>query len=84
MRVIHEYRDLIVLSFLFFIWGFISCLNDLLVPYMRETFELSYAGAMLVQFSFFSAYFIFSVPVGFIVNRVGYGGGIVIGCAYLS
>lgn len=72
-------RAIYVLSFLFFTWGFLSCLTDLLVPYLRGVFELSYFQAMLVQFSFFSAFFLFAIPLGFIVGRVGYRNGVVIG-----
>jgi hypothetical protein len=44
-------------------WGFLTCLNDILVPHLKSIFELCYARAMLVQFAFFSAYFLFSVPL---------------------
>lgn len=60
-------------------WGFLSCLNDLLVPYLRGVFNLSYAQAMMVQFSFYSAFFLFSIPLGFVVGKVGYKKGIVLG-----
>ena len=60
-------------------WGVISCLNDLLVPYVRGVFNLNYTQAMMVQFSFFSAYFLFSIPLGLLVNRIGYQHGIVLG-----
>ena len=72
-------RQIYLLSFLFFMWGLISCLNDLLVPYVRGVFDLSYTQAMMVQFSFFSAYFFFSIPLGLLINRIGYQQGIVLG-----
>jgi FHS family L-fucose permease-like MFS transporter len=53
-------------------WGFLTCLNDILVPHPKSIFELSYARVMLVQFAFFSAYFLFSVPWSKIVNWIGY------------
>jgi FHS family L-fucose permease-like MFS transporter len=53
-------------------WGFLTCLNDILVPHLKSIFDLSYARAMLVQFAFFSAYFLFSVPWSKIVNTIGY------------
>jgi len=65
-------RPLTVVTTLFFMWGFLTCLNDILVPHLRSIFELSYARVMLVQFAFFSAYFLFSVPWSKIVNRIGY------------
>ena len=67
------------LTFLFFIWGFITCLNDILIPHLKNVFELSYFQASLVQFCFFGAYFIVSVPAGFLVRKLGYQHGIVVG-----
>ncbi len=63
---------LAIVTTLFFMWGFLTCLNDILVPHLKSIFDLSYARAMLVQFAFFSAYFLFSVPWAKIVNRIGY------------
>src|SRR5580700_6158078 len=64
---------------LFFMWGFLTCLNDILVPHLKSIFDLSYARVMLVQFAFFSAYFLFSVPWSRIVNRIGYQWTMVVG-----
>jgi hypothetical protein len=52
--------------------GFLTCLNDILIPHLKSIFELSYAKAMLIQFAFFSAYFLFSVPWSRVVNTIGY------------
>lgn len=75
-----------ILSLLFFMWGFITCLNDILIPYLREVFELNYFQAMLVQFAFFGAYFVGSVIYFMIsmfygdpISRMGYKNGIIIG-----
>jgi MFS transporter, FHS family, L-fucose permease len=65
-------RPLTVVTTLFFMWGFLTCLNDILVPHLKSIFDLSYAKVMLVQFAFFSAYFLFSVPWSKVVNRIGY------------
>src|SRR5271156_6000880 len=65
-------RPLAVVTTLFFMWGFLTCLNDILVPHLKSIFDLSYAQVMLVQFAFFSAYFLFSVPWSKIVNTIGY------------
>ena len=70
---------LTALTSLFFMWGFITCLNDILIPHLKAVFELSYTQAMLIQFCFFSAYFLISLPAGTLVKRVGYQKGIVIG-----
>jgi MFS transporter, FHS family, L-fucose permease len=72
-------RPLAVVTMLFFMWGFLTCLNDILVPHLKAIFDLSYARVMLVQFAFFSAYFLFSVPWSKVVNTVGYQRTMVIG-----
>jgi len=65
-------RPLAIVTTLFFMWGFLTCLNDILVPHLKSIFDLSYARVMLIQFAFFSAYFLFSVPWSKIVNSIGY------------
>ena len=65
-------RPLAIVTTLFFMWGLLTSLNDVLVPHLKSIFDLSYASAMLVQFAFFSAYFLFSIPWSRIVNAVGY------------
>lgn len=70
---------LVSLTSLFFMWGFITCLNDILIPYLKGAFDLSYTQAMLVQFCFFGAYFVISVPAGWLVGKIGYKHGIVAG-----
>lgn len=67
------------LTTLFFMWGFITCLNDILIPYLKGMFSLSYTQAMLVQFCFFGAYFVMSIPAGKLVSKIGYQYGIVVG-----
>jgi FHS family L-fucose permease-like MFS transporter len=61
-----------IVTTLFFMWGFITCLNDILVPHLKALFDLSYAKVMLIQFAFFSAYFFFSWPWSKVVNWIGY------------
>lgn len=72
-------RPLAIVTTLFFMWGFLTCLNDILVPHLKSIFDLDYAQVMLVQFAFFSAYFLFSVPWSRIVNRIGYQRTMVVG-----
>tara|TARA_B110000116_G_scaffold170356_1_gene147283 strand:- start:131 stop:1291 length:1161 start_codon:yes stop_codon:yes gene_type:complete len=60
-------------------WGFITCLNDILIPHLKGIFDLSYSQAMLVQFCFFGAYFIVSIPAGKIVKKLGFQKGIMLG-----
>lgn len=57
---------------LFFMWGFVTALNDVLIPHLQDIFNLSYAGAMLVQVFFFFGYFVFAMPAGKLVERIGY------------
>ncbi len=71
--------SLTILTSLFFIWGFITCLNDILIPHLKAVFTLNYTQAMLVQFCFFTAYFIVSVPSGYLVEKINYKGGIIAG-----
>jgi len=70
---------LTALTSLFFMWGFITCLNDILIPHLKGVFNLSYTEAMLIQFCFFGAYFLVSLPAGALVRRIGYKKGIVAG-----
>jgi FHS family L-fucose permease-like MFS transporter len=72
---------LVVLTSLFFIWGLITSLNDILIPHLKAAFELSYVQAMLIQFCFFGAYFVASLPSGVLVEKLGYKRGIVLGLA---
>jgi MFS transporter, FHS family, L-fucose permease len=75
---------LTIVTTLFFMWGFITVLNDVLVPHLKSIFDLSYAEVMLVQFMFFSAYFIFSMPSGALVEWCGYKKTMVIGLCTMA
>ncbi|KAF0185251.1 MAG: sugar MFS transporter [Hyphomonadaceae bacterium] len=78
-------RTLFVLSLgLFFLWGFATVLIDILVPKLKGLFTLSYTEAMLTQFAFFIGYFVFSLPAGVIVGRIGYMRGIVVGLVIMT
>lgn len=72
-------RAFAIITTLFFLWGFITVLVDSLIPRLKDVFELSYFQAGLVQFAFFLAYFIFSIPAGSILARIGYKKGIILG-----
>ena len=69
----------IAMTCLFFFWGFITVLNDILIPFLKESFDLNYTQAMLVQFCFFGAYFVVSPFAGKLIDKVGYQQGIVMG-----
>ena len=68
-----------VMTSLFFIWGFITALNDILIPHLKAAFELSYLQASLVQFCFFGAYFVVSPFAGRLLEKIGYKKGVIIG-----
>ncbi len=70
---------LAIVTSLFFMWGFVTVLNDILVPHLKAIFDLSYTKVMLIQFAFFSAYFIFSIPSAKLIDWVGYKRTMVIG-----
>lgn len=75
-----SYRSsFILLTTLFFLWGFITVLVDSLIPRLRELFTLSYFQAGLVQFAFFGAYFLLSIPASYILSKIGYKRGIIFG-----
>ncbi|UWX62583.1 sugar MFS transporter [Chryseobacterium oranimense] len=77
---------LITITLLFFMWGFITCMNDILIPYLKQLFKLTFFESMLVQFCFFGAYFIgsliyflISISKGDPINKAGYKKGIIFG-----
>ena len=77
---------LVILTTLFFMWGFITCMNDILIPYLQGIFNLSAAQAGFIQSAFFGAYFVISlayflisVNIGDPLAKIGYKNGIVIG-----
>lgn len=70
---------LTILTSLFFMWGFITCMNDILIPHLKSVFNLNYTQAMLIQFTFFGAYFLMSLPAGKIISKIGYKNGIIVG-----
>ncbi len=72
---------MVVVTSIFFMWGFLTCLNDILIPHLKAVFDLNYTRAMLIQFTFFGAYFLMSLPAGKLVAVVGYKRSIVVGLA---
>lgn len=75
-----------IMTSLFFLWGFMTVFNDILIPRFKEAFTLNYFQAMLVQFAFFGAYFtgallyfVISAATGDPIAKIGYKNGVVIG-----
>ena len=77
-------KALTVVTTLFFMWGFVTVLNDVLVPHLKSIFDLSYFRVMLIQFAFFSAYFIFSIPSAKLIDTIGYKKTMVAGLLTMS
>lgn len=67
-----DYGAMAMVTTLFFMWGFITCLNDILIPHLKAIFDLNYAAVMFVQFAFFSGYAAFGFLAGKIVEWIGY------------
>src|SRR5579863_3284564 len=70
---------LAVLTTLFFIWGSLTSLNDVLIPFAQNVFNLPIDASMLIQTAFFSAYFVFSIPSAKIIDWLGYQKAMVVG-----
>lgn len=77
--VTNNTTPLIIVTTLFFMWGLLTSLNDVLIPHLKTIYTLNYTQAMLVQFCFFGAYFVISLPAGMLIKKVGYQNGAVIG-----
>src|SRR6266481_1483402 len=65
-------RPMAMVTTLFFMWGFLTSLNDILIPHLKAIFDLNFAQVLLVQFTFFSGYFVFAFPAGKLVEHIGY------------
>ncbi|WP_426103493.1 sugar MFS transporter [Massilia sp. TSP1-1-2] len=70
---------LIIVTILFFMWGLLTSMNDVLIPHLKSVYTLTYVQAMLVQFCFFGAYFVVSLPAGILIKKIGYQKGAVTG-----
>ncbi len=70
---------LVIITLLFFMWGLLTSLNDVLIPHLKAIYTLTYVQAMLVQFCFFGAYAIVSLPAGMLIKKIGYKAGAVTG-----
>ena len=70
---------LAVLTTLFFMWGSLTSLNDVLIPFAQNVFKLKLAASMLIQTAFFSAYFVVSIPAAKIIDWIGYKRAILVG-----
>ncbi|TAH25615.1 MAG: sugar MFS transporter [Cytophagales bacterium] len=70
---------LIIITILFFIFGFVTSLNAILIPHLKRACQLDDFISAFVPFAFFSAYFLFSIPSGLLIQKIGYKNGIILG-----
>jgi FHS family L-fucose permease-like MFS transporter len=84
LQIKTDTRAMSVATALFFMVGFLTCLNDVIIPHLKSIFELNYAEAMLVQFAFFTSYFAFSYPGGRFVEWLGYKKAMVLGLLVMA
>jgi FHS family L-fucose permease-like MFS transporter len=79
-----NYRAMAMVTTLFFMWGFLTALNDILIPHLKSIFELTYARVMLIQSAFFGAYFVFAIPAGMVIEKIGYKKTMVVGLLIMA
>jgi FHS family L-fucose permease-like MFS transporter len=77
-------RTLALLASLFFMWGFITVINNTLLPHLRSVFDLNYTQTTLIESVWFIAYFVASMPSAFLIERVGYKKAIIIGLLIMA
>lgn len=70
---------LILVTSLFFFWGFVHNLDPVLIPHLRKAFQLTDLESSLVDFSIFIAYFLMAIPAGNVMRKYGYKSGIILG-----
>ncbi len=79
-----DYRALAIVTMLFFMWGFVTCLNDILIPHLKTIFSLNYREVMSIQLCFFLSYGIFAIPAGKLVEKIGYKRAMVAGLCTMA
>src|ERR1700721_4087977 len=79
-----NYRAMAMVTTLFFMWGFLPPLNDILVPHLKSIFDLNYTRVMLINSAFFGAYFVFAIPSGLVIEKIGYKKTMVVGLLIMA
>jgi FHS family L-fucose permease-like MFS transporter len=79
-----NYRAMAMVTTLFFMWGFLTALNDILVPHLRSIFDLNYTRVMLINSAFFGSYFVFAIPAGMVIEKIGYKKTMVVGLLIMA
>ncbi len=75
---------MVIIGFMFFMFGFTSWINAILIPYFKVAFQLSHVASYLVTFAFYISYLIFSVPASYLLKNVGFKKGMMIGFWVMS
>src|SRR5277367_5062690 len=79
-----NYRAMAMVTTLFFMWGSLTALNDILVPHLKSIFELNYTRVMLINSAFFGSYFVFAIPAGKLIEKIGYKKTMVVGLLVMA
>ncbi len=79
-----NYRAMAMVTTLFFTWGFLTSLNDILVPHLKSIFDLNYTRAMFINSAFFGSYFVFGIPAGKLIEWIGYKRTMVVGLGIMA
>ncbi len=79
-----NYRAMAMVTTLFFMWGFLTSLNDILVPHLKSIFELNYTRVMLINSAFFGSYFVCAIPSGKVIEKIGYKRTMVVGLLVMA
>ena len=79
-----NYRAMAMVTTLFFMWGFLTSLNDILVPHLKSIFDLNYTRAMFINSAFFGSYFVFGIPAGKLIEKIGYKRTMVVGLLIMA
>ena len=79
-----NYRAMAMVTTLFFMWGFLTALNDILVPHLKSIFDLNYTRVMLINSAFFGSYFVFAIPAGLVIEKIGYKKTMVVGLLVMA
>src|SRR5215208_6412113 len=80
----HYKGALTLLATLFFMWGFITVINNTLLPHLRSVFDLNYTQTTLIESVWFIAYFFASIPSAKLIERIGYQRSLVIGLLIMA
>ena len=79
-----NHRAMAMVTTLFFMWGFLTSLNDILVPHLRSIFDLNYTRVMFINLAFFGSYFVFAQPAGKLIELIGYKRTMVVGLLVMA